>query len=99
MNNRDRDYISDLQDLQNFHNLKVLVGEVLDMLESVELSDNERSFHPTIITSCRAKYATKLEEIMPQITRIVRGEYYKEFESRKLVDMMEVHENDSLHYK
>lgn len=52
--------------------LKDLVGELLDMLETVETSDNETDFHPTVIRSCRVQHTTKLDEIMPKITEIVR---------------------------
>ena len=53
--------------------LKLLVGQLLDMLESVETSDNETDFRPTVIRSCRVQHTTKLDEIMPKITEIVWG--------------------------
>ena len=59
--------------LEELSNLKELVGELLDMLETVETSDNETDFHPTVIRSCRVQHTMKLDEIMPKITEIVRG--------------------------
>ena len=59
--------------LGELSNLKELVGELLDMLETVETSDNETDFHPTVIRSCRVQHTMKLDEIMPKITEIVRG--------------------------
>lgn len=52
--------------------LKVLVGLLIDMLETVETSDNETDFHPTVIRSCRVQHTEKLKEIMPKIAEIVK---------------------------
>jgi hypothetical protein len=52
--------------------LASLVGELLDMLETVEESDLGSSFHPTTIRSCRCLHSKRLAEIMPQITTLVR---------------------------
>ena len=57
---------------QEFNTLSNLVGQLLDMLETVETSDNETDFHPTEIRSCRVQHTIKLDEIMPKITDIVR---------------------------
>ena len=57
---------------QEFNTLSNLVGQLLDMLETVETSDNETDFHPTVIRSCRVQHTIKLDEIMPKITDIVR---------------------------
>ena len=49
-----------------------LVTELLNMLETVEESDNGNEFHPTTIQTCRCMHAAKLDQIMPKITAIVR---------------------------
>ena len=54
-------------------NLKALVGQLLDMLETVEETSEREEFHPTQIHSCRTMHVQKLEEIMPKISAIVRG--------------------------
>jgi hypothetical protein len=53
--------------------LKTLVRELVDMLEQEETSDSGTDFHPTRIVSCRVMHTAKLNEIMPKITAIVRG--------------------------
>jgi len=53
--------------------LQQLVGQLLDILETKEESDSGNEFHPTVIRSCRAQDSAKLNDIMPQITRLVRG--------------------------
>jgi len=52
--------------------LQKLTAQLFDMLESVELSDNETEFHPTVIRSCRVQDTIKLGKIAPEITKILR---------------------------
>jgi len=52
--------------------LQQLVGQLLDILEAKEESDSGNEFHPTVIRSCRVQDSAKLNEIMPQITRLIR---------------------------
>ena len=52
--------------------IKLLVGQLIDILEQEETSDSGTDFHPTILRSCRVEHTIKLNEIMPKITQLVR---------------------------
>jgi hypothetical protein len=51
--------------------LKLLCKEFLDILNTVEVSDSEREFHPTRINSCRVNDAVRINKILAHICRIV----------------------------
>jgi hypothetical protein len=51
--------------------LKSLCKEFLDILNTVEVSDSEREFHPTRINSCRVHDAIRINKILAHICRIV----------------------------
>ena len=51
--------------------LKSLCKEFLDILNTVEVSDSEREFHPTRINSCRVHDAVRINKILAHICRIV----------------------------
>jgi len=69
---------------EKLFNLKNLVGQLLDMLETVETSDNETDFHPTVIRTCRIVDSMRLSEIMPKITDIVRGGEQKDLTQEEI---------------
>ena len=51
--------------------LKSLCKEFLDILNIVEVSDSEREFHPTRISSCRVQDVVRINKILAHICRIV----------------------------
>lgn len=53
--------------------LSSLVGELIDMLETVETSDGGCEFHPTTISSCRTFHVERIGTIMRRLTKLVRG--------------------------
>ena len=57
--------------------LMELCRELIEILETVEVSDNEREFHPTTISSCRCLTAERLGEIIPEIKRLSEIETHK----------------------
>jgi len=68
--------------------LKGYVGELVKMLESVEISDSEREFHPTTIQSCRCMQVARLQEIMPKISEIVKGGETKEYTQEEIDEIV-----------
>lgn len=48
-----------------------LVESMFEILDTVEMSDEGREFHPTEISSCRAVDANRLEGILEQMRGIV----------------------------
>jgi len=65
--------------------LEQLVRELIDMLETEEESDSGSVFHPTTIRSCRIQHTMKLNEIMPQITTLVKPKVYTKEEIDEIV--------------
>lgn len=53
-------------------NLSALVRRLFALLETVEVSDSEREFHPTVIRSCRVAHTSELAELLPQIKEAVK---------------------------
>jgi len=54
--------------------LKKLTAELIQILETVEISDSENEFHPTVIRTCRVQENLRLNEIMPKISKIVKSD-------------------------
>lgn len=50
--------------------LKSLVRELIDILETVEESDDGREFMPTTIRSCRAQHVIRLGEIFDKLNEL-----------------------------
>lgn len=50
--------------------LAELCRELFDMLDSYEVSDFGREFHPTTIQSCRVMDCAKLEKILPEMKKL-----------------------------
>ena len=48
-----------------------LVKELMEILTTKELSDNEREFHPTTISSCRVMHTEKLNKILPELEKLL----------------------------
>ena len=85
------DYNNLAERYRDLQYLKLLVGQLLYMLEYVETSDNETDFHPTVIRTCRVNDSMKLAQIMPKITQIVRGENpkkYKDFTKEEIDEIL-----------
>lgn len=61
------------QDRKQWRILKPLITEVVDILETVETTDDGREFRPTNFTSCRTVHCQRLGEIWPKIVGLVRG--------------------------
>lgn len=55
-------------------NLKSLCKQFIDILETVEVSDNGREFHPTTINSCRVLTLEKLDKIIADIKKEINYE-------------------------
>ena len=74
------DYVSFMKDGRIRHiicggpprDLVALVRELIDILESVESTDEGREFHPTTIQTCRCMVAERLGILMPAITKLVK---------------------------
>ncbi len=49
--------------------LKELVKELVDILETTEVSDSGAVFHPTTIKSCRCMVAARLADLMLEIKK------------------------------
>ena len=47
--------------------IAALVRRLFDLLETVEVSDGEREFHPTYISSCRVMHTQELNELLPKL--------------------------------
>lgn len=47
--------------------LSQLVHRLFALLETVEVSDSEREFHPTVIRSCRVAHTSELAELLPAL--------------------------------
>ena len=47
--------------------LSAFVRRLFELLETVEVSDSEREFHPTVIRSCRVAHTSELAELLPQM--------------------------------
>ena len=47
--------------------LESLVRDLFKILNTVEESDSGKTFHPTVITSCRVMETEKLKNILPKI--------------------------------
>lgn len=50
--------------------LPELVKEFFDILDTVEMSDNNREFHPTTIGSCRVLHTAKLSKLLPKMKEL-----------------------------
>ena len=50
--------------------LKLLVRELLAILNTVEISDNGKEFHPTTISSCRVLTLQRLQQILSELDAI-----------------------------
>lgn len=48
-------------------NLSALVRRLFALLETVEVSDSEREFHPTYISSCRVAHTMELDKLLPKL--------------------------------
>jgi len=49
----------------------LLVDELLKLLNTVEVSDSGREFHPTTINSCRTEHVMRLQEILPELADLL----------------------------
>lgn len=47
--------------------IAALVRRLFELLETVEVSDSEREFHPTKISSCRVMHTIELEKLLPKL--------------------------------
>lgn len=47
--------------------IAALVRRLFQLLETVEVSDSEREFHPTYISSCRVMHTMELDELLPKL--------------------------------
>lgn len=47
--------------------IAALVRRLFELLETVEVSDSEREFHPTTISSCRVMHIIELEKLLPKL--------------------------------
>ncbi len=47
--------------------IAALVRRLFQLLETVEVSDSEREFHPTRIQSCRVMHTIELGELLPKL--------------------------------
>lgn len=52
--------------------LKELVKELFDMLDTEEESDSGRKYRPTTISTCRVMHSIKLKEILPKIRELIK---------------------------
>ena len=50
--------------------LAELCRELFEMLETYEVSDFGREFHPTTIQSCRSMQCARLAEILPEMKKL-----------------------------
>ena len=50
--------------------LKLLVRELLAILNTVEISDNGNEFHPTTISSCRVITLQRIQHILSELDAI-----------------------------
>ena len=53
------------------NNLKELLTEFFQILETVEESDNGTVFHPVYISSCRVMKSKRLDEIFKKIKELI----------------------------
>ena len=60
-----------MTNVKNDDRLHVLVNELFKLLDTVEVSENGREFHPTLINSCRTAHVMRLDEILPEIRAIL----------------------------
>jgi len=54
--------------------LEGLCRELIEILETVEITDEGREFHPTTINSCRVLTCERLGKIIPEIKRLSKIE-------------------------
>lgn len=47
--------------------IAALVRRLFQLLETVEVSDSEREFHPTYISSCRVAHTMELDKLLPKL--------------------------------
>lgn len=47
--------------------IAALVRRLFELLETVEVSDSEREFHPTYISSCRVVHTMELDKLLPKL--------------------------------
>jgi hypothetical protein len=47
--------------------VSVLVRRLFELLDTVELSDSETEFRPTVIRSCRIMHTQELNELLPKL--------------------------------
>ena len=47
----------------------VLVKALIELLDTVEETDEGREFKPTVIRSCRSDHVTKLDQILTQLNQ------------------------------
>lgn len=59
---------------QDMARLLELCREFMGYLDVVEVSGNEREFHPTYVASCRTMVMDRLGKIIPEIKQIVRDQ-------------------------
>jgi len=63
--------------MDKYKRLRELCRELIEILETVESTDEGREFSPTTIRSCRVLTCERLGEIIPEIKRLSK---YKEIE-------------------
>ncbi len=51
--------------------LNILVQEFFKILDTIEVTDDGREFHPTTISSCRTMDSIKLNKILTRMKEIV----------------------------
>jgi hypothetical protein len=47
--------------------IAALVRRLFEILDTVEISDSESEFHPTVIRSCRVMHTMELNELLPKL--------------------------------
>lgn len=47
--------------------IAALVRRLFEILDTVEVSDSETEFHPTVIRSCRVMHTMELDELLPKL--------------------------------
>jgi uncharacterized coiled-coil DUF342 family protein len=47
--------------------VSALVRRLFEILDTVEVSDNETEFRPTVIRSCRIMHTQELNELLPKL--------------------------------
>lgn len=57
-----------------YNNLEDAVKRLFEILETKEVSDNDREFHPVTISSVRVHKTAELESLLPQMKKLSKVE-------------------------